>query len=90
MKHNENTLEPSKSLIPSLLKVFAMFQLLTFYNKNIEEENDVEAIASKCRKFNKDTGLHLKDTTIEEMVTKFVLNALLHHVGMLWKIFSNN
>ena len=24
------------------------------------------------------------------MITKFVLNAILHHVGMLWIIISNN
>ena len=24
------------------------------------------------------------------MITKFVLNAILHHVGMLWIIFSND
>ena len=46
----------------------------------------MEAIAIKCSNCNKDTGLYLKDITIEEMITKFVLNEILHHVGMLWII----
>ena len=64
MDHNANIFEPNKSLISSLLNLFAMFQLHIFYDKRYGEENVVEAIAIKCSNFNKDTGLHLKDTTI--------------------------
>ena len=67
-----------------------MFQLRLFYDKYDEEGNFADTIAIRCRKFNKDTTLHLKDTPIEEMITKFVLNAILHHVGMSWIICSNN
>ena len=59
-----------------------MFQYHIFYDKHSEEEEVVVNIAIKCSNYNKDTGLHLKDTTIEEMIIKFVLNAILHHVGM--------
>ena len=38
---------------------------------------------------NKETGLYLRNTTIEEMITKFVLNTILHHVVMSWIICSN-
>ena len=31
----------------------------------------------------------MKNTTFEEIVTKFVLNSILHHVGMSWIIISN-
>ena len=55
-----------------------------------EEENVVESIAIGCRNCNKDTGLYLKDTTIEEMITKFVWHTIFNHVGMSWKILSNN
>ena len=49
MYPTENILEPDKSLIPSLLKVFVMFQLRIFYDKHNEEENFVEAIAINCK-----------------------------------------
>ena len=63
-----------------------MFQLHIFYDKHNESENVVEAIAIKFINRNKDTGLYLKDTTIEEIITKLVLNKILHHVGMWWII----
>ena len=63
-----------------------MFQLHIFYDKHNESENVVEAIAIKFINCNKDTGLYLKDTTIEEIITKLVLNKILHHVGMWWII----
>ena len=37
----------------------------------------------------KKTDLYLGTSTFEEMITKFVLNAILHHVGMSWIICSN-
>ena len=42
-----------------------MFWMRIFYDKHNEEDNSVEAIAIKCSNFNKDTGLHFKNTTIE-------------------------
>ena len=46
-------------------------------------------LAIKCIYCNKYTGLHIKNTTIEEIITKFVLNAIFHNVGMSWIICSN-
>ena len=63
-----------------------MFCLRIFYYRHNEEEKVVDAVAIKCRKFNNDTGLYLKNTTIEGIITKFVLNARLHHVCMSWII----
>ena len=37
----------------------------------------------------KKTGLFLKNTLFDEMITKFVLNAILHNVSMSWIISSN-
>ena len=31
----------------------------------------------------------MKNTTFDDIITKFVLNAILHHVGMSWIIRSN-
>ena len=33
MENTENILKPNKEIIPSLLNVFAMFQLILFYDK---------------------------------------------------------
>ena len=70
--HTANILKPNKGLIPSLLQLFAMFQLRLFYDKYNEEGNIVYAIATRCSNFNKETGLHIKNTTIEDITTKFV------------------
>ena len=49
----------------------------------------MEAIAIKRRNFRRSTGLYLKDETIQEIITQFVLNAVLHHVGVSWIMASN-
>ena len=49
----------------------------------------MEAIAISCVNCKKETGLYLRTSTYEEMISKFVLNAILHHVGMTWIISSN-
>ena len=42
-----------------------------------------------CINCKRDTGLFLKNNSFDEMITKFLLNAILHHVGMSWIISSN-
>ena len=42
-----------------------MFQFRLFYDKHNEEENVVGAIAIRCISYNKDTGLHIENTTME-------------------------
>ena len=37
MEHTENIINPNKGLIPSLLKVFYMFKLSLFYDKNMRK-----------------------------------------------------
>ena len=63
-----------------------MFQLSLFYNKQDKEGNIVDIIDIRGIHFNKEIGLYFKNKTIEEMITKFVLNAILNRVGMLWII----
>ena len=84
IEHTENITNTNKRTIPSLLKAFAMFDLNLISNR---EKLDV--IAIKCINLKKETGLYLQNSTFEEMITKFVLNAILHHVGMSWIISSN-
>ena len=84
MEHTANILTPDKGLISSLLKVFAMFELPL-----IDDGDKVEAIDIRCINCKKETGLYLGTSTLEEIITKFVLNTLLHHVGISWIICSN-
>ena len=48
----------------------------------------MEAKAIKLRNLHRSTSLHLKEKTVEEMITKFLFNSLLHHVGLSWIISS--
>ena len=48
----------------------------------IDDRDKVEAILIICINGKKETGLYLVTSTLEEMVTKFSLNTILHHVGM--------
>ena len=84
MEHTANILKPKQGLITSLLKVFAMFEL-----RLIDDRNKLEAIAIRGINCKKPTGLFLRTSTFEEMITKFVLNATLYHLGMSWIIRSN-
>ena len=77
MEHTANITEKKNGLISSLLKVFYMFELHLNYDK---EKLDV--IHIRCINCKIETGLLLKNTTFDEMITKFVLNAIFHHVGM--------
>ena len=55
--HTEGIIETYISLIPSLLKGFAMYQMPLFYYKHNKEDNVVEAIAIKCSNCDISTGL---------------------------------
>ena len=84
MEHTENILNQNKGLITSLLRVLAVFELVL-----IDDREKVEAIYIRCINCKKETCLYLRTSTLEEIITKYVLNAILHHVGMSWIICSN-
>ena len=84
MEHTENIMEKNTGLISSLLKVFAMFELLLSY-----EEGNLDVVSLRCINCKRETCLSLKDNLFDEIITKFVLNEILHHVGMSWIIRSN-
>ena len=60
MEHTENIINPNKGLIPSLLKVFYMFEL-----RLIDDRDKVEAIDIRCINCKKRTGLYLRTSTLE-------------------------
>ena len=84
MEHNANIMNTNKGLMLSLLKVFAMFE-----SRLLSDKEKMDVISIRCINCKRETGLYLKNTTFEEMITKFVLNAILYHVGMSWIISSN-
>ena len=49
----------------------------------------MDVIDIRCINCKKERGLS-KKSTFEEMITKFVLNTILYHVGMSWIIRSND
>ena len=61
-----------------------MFELRLIYDRD-----KVDAIDIRCLNCKKETGSYLTTFTLEEMISKFVLNAILRHVGMSWIICSN-
>ena len=85
MGYTVNIIKPNKGMIPSLLKSFAMFELCL-----IGDKKKLGAIAIRYINCRKETGLYLRTSTFEEIITKFVLNSILHNVDMLWIISSND
>ena len=57
-----------------------MFQIRLLYQEH--NENSVDSIAIPCINYHRNTSLYLKDKTIKEMITIFLLNTFLNHVGM--------
>ena len=55
----------------------------------IDDRDKLDSISIRCTNCKKETVLYLTTFTLEEMITKFVLNTILHHVGMSWIICSN-
>ena len=63
-----------------------MFEIRLRYKKLI-----LDVVSLKCIKCKRETGLYLKINSLifDEIITRFVLNEILHHVGMLWIISTN-
>ena len=55
-----------------------------WYDKDFDDQNDVNIIAIRCISCGKETGLSTNNmnTKYKDTTTSFVLNTLLHHVGM--------
>ena len=65
-----------------------MLQISYWYDKEIFGENVVENTAKSCSNCGKQNGLSMKsmNTNYKDIITSFVLNTVLHHVGMSWII----
>ena len=80
MELTADRIENDKNLLLSLLKVFNMFKIKCWWNK--KEKGDlkqtVEKVAIRCSKC-----VYLLETNYQEIITSFLLNTMLHHVGMI-------
>ena len=80
-------MQEDTGLISSLLKMFSVFEIrLSFGDK------DLDALSIKSINYKRETGLdsEISFTCVyDKIVTKFVLNEMLHHVGMSCIISSN-
>ena len=65
-----------------------MFQMRLLYYEHNEEDLVVENIVINCSHYHIKNCLCLKDKTVEEIITQFVLNIVLHDVGLSWIIIS--
>ena len=61
-----------------------------FWLRLIDDRDKLGYISISCINCKKETGLYLETSTLEEMISKFVLNTILHHVGISWIISSSN
>ena len=60
-EHNANIINPNRRIIPSLLKVFAMFEFCL-----IGDKDKLDAVAIRCINCKKETGLYFKNSTFEK------------------------
>ena len=65
-----------------------MVQIHCWYNKGHDDQNKVEHIAIRCSNCGKQTDSSMDDmnTKYQDITTSFVLNIVLHHIGMSWII----
>ena len=86
MEYTGNDMQNDTHLTSSLLKIFSLFEIRLSC-----VDVDLETVSLKCINCEKETGLKSK-TGVEEfydkIITPFVMNAMLHHVGMSWIICS--
>ena len=59
-----------------------------WYKKGHGDQNKVENVVIRCSNCGKETGLSMTNmnTNYRDIITSFVLNTMLHHVGMSWII----
>ena len=67
-----------------------MFKIKCWWNKKEKYyiKKTVGTFAIRCRNCRKETmiDLNILETDYQEIITTFVLNIMLHHVGMIWII----
>ena len=68
--------------------MFSMFKISCWYNLGEDDQNTVGYIAIRCDDCGKETKISMDqmNTTYQDIITLFVLDKMLHHVGMLCMI----
>ena len=85
MEYNGNDMIIDIPLTKSLLKMFSMFGIRMTVGDDHVDEVSLMCINRKIK-----THLQLKygKELYDKMITTFVMNSMLHHVGMSWMISS--
>ena len=86
MEYTGNIMQDDAHITSSLLKMFSMFEIRLSCG-----DADLEKVGLKCINCKKETGLSAGtgfEEFYDEVITQFVLNAMLRHVGMSWIISS--
>ena len=86
MEYTGNVMQDDTHLTSSLLKMFSMFEIRLSCG-----DDNLDTLSLKCVNCKKETGLNAKTGFkgfYDEVITQFVLNAMLHHVGRSWIISS--
>ena len=89
MDHTAVNMETQITLLPLLLKLFAMFKMRLWYDNKNSEETVVDDICIRYSHCGKTTGLSVKNTNYKDMVTKCFSNKVLHIAGFS-RIFKTN
>ena len=87
MEHTGNKMQDDKGLISSILKMFSMLEIRLSFG-----DEDLDTLSIKFINCKRKIGLNSETSftwVYDEIVTKFVLSAMLHHVGMPLIISSN-
>ena len=87
MEHTGNIIQDYTHLISSLLRMFFMFKIRLSYG-----EKYLDTLSLKCINCNRKPCLDSETNftwVYDKTITKFLLNEMLHHVGMSWIISSN-
>ena len=68
--------------------MFSMFWMIFWYENEHDNQNIVENIDIRCSNHRKETGLSMKNmnANYKGITPSIVLNTVLHHVGMSWKM----
>ena len=80
MEYIGSIMQDDTHLTSSLLKMFEMFELHLSCG-----DDDLDIVLLKCINCKKETGLNAEtgfNGFYDEVINNFVLNAMLHHVGM--------
>ena len=80
MEYTGNDMQNDTHLTSSLLKMFSLFEIRLSCG-----DVDLDTVSLKCINFQKEIGLKSKtgfEEFYDKIMTPFVINEMLHHVGM--------